>query len=271
MFDDANPYHRLCMHLFLARPHSIQFEHFLANLVQNLGDLFPECTRVVKDRYSIEQCLITCTQRTGQSMAALCRNAVNYYLERAVSNMTLPPTFFTSLTAAQIGTYIDCLVNRGAVQQLIQRRNAAETVEQTRVLTAEILRLGGENMSEVVNTEEARLFHKFFVNMLFSARSSAPLDVVGPPPAPALIITLTPKAQLHVIRPQHVPAQGFACVRCYDSGKACGKEARLRCNKCRRAFYCSSKCQRADTAMHASECDLQHCIVCKRGRHRCKS
>jgi hypothetical protein len=143
------------------------------------------------------------------------------------------------------------------VKRLVAVRSTVDRTE-AREIADTINELGGVQFESVCDTPAARALHRFVLNVLFDWR-------IGVHASTALIVCGT---SIVTVVPRAVPTGAFVCVRHFDTGRMCGAEATMRCEVCRRAWYCCKACADADVRMHREvwECDAEKCGCCCKSR-----
>ena len=212
-------------------------------MVAQPHELFLDAQRVVVDLFPVA---FQCSCATGD---AKTYSFVNYYLQYHLQKLA----FFTPLDPAQIKQYLNILMSRHIVRDLVKHQS---TTQNPRMLQSLIEQLGGEDFSTFRLDRRMCELHQFFIHVLWqNRRKSVPtmFICVNEPSRTALCVTLESVGSHPEL---------FRCVRMHDNGDVCAKEATIRCERCCRAFYCSPKCQKADAAMHKLEC-IQKCKHCK--------
>ena len=260
-YDEGDVVHNLVLYLYLARTQrTTTFSTFLASMEAQPDLLLEDAVRAASEAYpAIGACVARCVTALSTTHAELNIAAVNHFLEIrcAHTELPLPATHFTALPYNSLVAYTHALSLRDVVKRLVATRATARGTE-AREIADVINELGGVQFEAVCDTPAARALHRFVLNVLFDWR-------IGTHTSTALIICGT---EIVTMVPRAVPSGAFICVRHFDDGRACGAEATLRCEVCRRAWYCSKACADADVRMHVEvwECDRKRCECCDKAR-----
>jgi hypothetical protein len=142
------------------------------------------------------------------------------------SAVHIPPMFFTQLPLWLIDIYMSALNVRS-------RNDAVESDFES------VLLQSGEHVDAV------RALHRFMLNVLFDSAKECVVVLMCPTP-----VFKTMSVYMHKV--------GLRCNATSSDGARCERVATARCGTCKRAFYCTAKCKRADT-MHVDECDTLGC------------
>ena len=236
-------YKDLCACLYTKRRRTISFKDWYAAMMLQPHDLFLDAQRVVIELFPVAfQCACATVDAKRYSF-------INYYMQHHVQSLT----FFTPLQPPEIKRYLNILMSRHIVRDLVKHQN---TTQNPRMLQSLIDQLGGEDYCTWHPNHRMCELHAFFIHVLWQNRrnpSPTLFICVNEPDRTALSVTLDSVGS----HPDF-----FRCVRMHDNGDVCAKEATLRCERCCRAFYCSGKCQKVDEKMHKLEC-IRKCTNCK--------
>ena len=239
-------YKDLCACLYTKRRRTISFKDWYAAMMLQPHDLFLDAQRVVIELFPVAfQCACATVDAKRYSF-------INYYMQHHVQSLT----FFTSLQPPEIKRYLNILMSRHIVRDLVKHQN---TTKNPRMLQGLIEQLGGEDYCTWHDNHRMCELHAFFLHVLWQNRvcpSSTLFICVNETDRTALSVTLESVGS----HPEF-----FRCVRMHDNGDVCAKEATMRCERCCRAFYCSSQCKKADATMHQLEC-MRKCKLCKHKR-----
>lgn len=233
----------LCAQLYTKRRRTISFQNWCDAMVSQPFDLFLDAQRVVVELFPVAfQCSCATVDAKKYSF-------VNYYMQYHIQSLT----FFTSLKPDEIKAYLHILMSRHIVRDLVKHQT---TTDNPRKLQSLIQQLGGEDYSVFHHNHRMCELHAFFIHVLWKNRlHTTPTLFICVNEADRSAISVT-------IDTVGSHPEFFRCVRMYDDGVVCAKEAKLRCERCCRAFYCSSKCMSSDRNMHTLEC-IRKCTTCK--------
>lgn len=239
-------YSDLCACLYTKRRRTISFKDWCTSMMLQPHDLFLDAQRVVSELFPVAfQCACATADAKRYSF-------INFYMQHHLQRLT----FFTPLQPVEIKRYLQILMSRHIVRNLVKHQSMVQNPSMLRSL---IEQLGGEDYCTWHSNHRMCELHEFMIHVLWQNRRH---------PSPTLFICVneTDRSALSLT----LDAVGshpelFRCVRMHDNGDVCAKEARMRCERCWRAFYCSQTCQKADATMHQLEC-IRKCKNCKHKR-----
>lgn len=235
----------LCL-MYVKRRRTILFHDWKSAMLNQPFDVWLDAQRIISELFP--HAVNCCDANTFDQSFTF----INHYFQHQVQ---APLVCFTPLEPASIRTYLQLLISRDTVRQLLVHQNCMSNPQQLQLL---IDQLGGVDFSYWWHNPSFQALHLFFLHALWMNRDHTRdilclcIDKQRRQCASVLIDNVGCTKKL------------FQCVRMHDSGAVCGKEAAVRCERCHRAFYCSAQCQRQDKVMHQLECIQKKCCLCKR-------
>lgn len=244
---NSEAFNELLCFFYVKRRRSILFHDWKSAMMKQPYDVFLDGERIISELFPHA---INCCDSNAFDQSF---TFINHYLQHSIQ---APLVCFTPLEPDNIRTYLQLLISRDTVRQLLVHQNNMSHPQQLQQL---IDSLGGVDFSYWWHDNAYKALHLFFLHALWMNREY-PRDIL------CLCID---KAQRRctsaLINNVGNTTNLFRCVRMHDNGAVCGKEASVRCDRCHRAFYCSTQCQRFDKSMHQLECIQRKCCLCKRG------
>jgi hypothetical protein len=218
-FKEDDAVHRLVLWAYLQTAQTAPFEVVLTEWSREPERLVAAIhAAALKQFPKLKRC--KCTSQTA---------TLNAFAECVQSSaVRIAPMFFTTLPLWLINTYVTALNKRPDTGSSDTDNNYKD-----------VLLAAGDHIDGV------RLLHRFMLNVLFARAHEC------------LIVQLHPAPVLRTMN-VYMHRAGLRCNATNTDGVRCGCVAELRCGRCKRAFYCSFTCKRADT-MHADECDTARC------------
>lgn len=150
-------YRRLCASLYTKRRRTISFSDWIMSMVQQPHDLFLDAQRIVAELFP------TAIQCTCASADSKRYSFINYYIQHHLHMLA----FFTPLQPAEIKRYLNILMSRHIVRDLVRYQSTADN---PRMLQSLIEQLGGDDFSAFYHNESMQELHLFFIHVLWSNR-----------------------------------------------------------------------------------------------------
>jgi hypothetical protein len=250
-FDDKDPFHRLVLWVYLKRARTASVDVVLTEWTRDPRGLLDEIERAATAEYPR---LSTCT--CGDKL-----DTVNAYVRKKREGaVRLTPILFTSLPMCLVEDYMRALSARVRVNDLMAELETASGFEVRKCLTHNIWERGGEDYDACLlragptHVRGMQELHRHVLNVIHDSKSETLLVGVGiDEPSWSRCLVLHTNVRLR-------------CNAVTNCGDRCERPATLRCETCRRAFYCCKTCKRGDKE-HAEECDNIRC-TCLKSRRR---
>ncbi len=251
-FDDTNPLHRLVLWTYLRAARTAPLDLVLVEWARCPRELYREVLAAAHTEFPrLKGC--TCTRPVDV--------ASSYLRHKGGGAIKLPPVIFTELSVSLVETYMRALRSKAQVEMVLHACACAPERTTRARLESYVWSHGGVDFMACVlaageaHADDMRALHRHVMNCIHDGAASTLIVSVGngnggKPWAREL---------------QLCTNVSLRCNANTTDGERCTYATAVKCETCRRAFYCSRECKQIDTA-HVHECDSLKCRCSARRR-----